>query len=419
VSFRGKFHTFYAFIALRWFRLTSAIWMLYLLHSGWVLWEVGVAEGVFHVVGFVAGLPTGAYADRVGRRRSLIIGLILAVIAGLGLFALAPVSVPGAMAAMGLSSLSWSFISGADYALLYDLVEEAPVQAGAFQQALSGMNVVALVSGSAAAVLGGWLATHWGWIWAYGFGATAEGLAIPLVFLLPSGKAGSGVSHQPPLMRSLVDTLRDAAGAVRASPGLSALILFGAGLGVVATSNHLYAQTTLVLKRESVVAATAVIALQGLLAALSSALSQRVPGPSGGGARVLRLGSLVLAAVVAGIGAANGWLTVLLLAASGFVDGGLDVLYVAELGGRSPDAVRATVLSAPDTLFSLGMICCFPLEGWAMGQWGLPPVYLGLGILLAVATILLMRHETRWRVAWSRSRTACTPPAPKPQGRMP
>ncbi len=63
---RRNVSVFYLFTGLRWFRLTGAIWMLYLLHVGWMLWQVGAAEGFFHVVGFLAAVPTGVYAGWAG-----------------------------------------------------------------------------------------------------------------------------------------------------------------------------------------------------------------------------------------------------------------------------------------------------------------------------------------------------------------
>ncbi len=391
---RRSVSAFYLFTGLRWFRLTGAIWMLYLLHVGWMLWQVGAAEGFFHVVGFLAAVPTGVYADRMGRRRSLVVGLIIAVIAGLAIYLTAPVSVLAGIGAMGLSSLSWSFIGGADQALLYDLTRSRPDARRAYRNVLARVNALSLLSGAAAAVAGGWLAVHWGWAWPYVLAAGAEALAIPCVLLLPEPRREPTPAAAFTAGGTWMDTLRTTKSAVRRLPGVLALVVFGAVLGVVATSNHLYAQTTLSVKGETIVAVTAIIAVGGLLAALGSLLSRHLPpGPVSSGA--LRRGTLVLAALVAAVGVLPAAQSVGAFMASGLLDGGVDVLYVAELSQASPDVLRATVLSAPDMLFSLGMIVCFPAEGWAMQRYGPQAAYLALGVTLAAAALWLVRHASR------------------------
>lgn len=397
MSIRRALATFYVFIGLRWFRLTGAIWILYLVHVGWPLWQVGIAEGIFHVVGFLSALPTGAYADRMGRRRSLIVGLLIAVVSGPMTFFMAPVSRVGGMAAMGLSSLSWSFISGADHALLYDLAKGLPDPDRVFARILGRADAVALVSGAVAAVLGGLMAVHWGWQWPYFLAAAAEALAIPAVLALPKRIEARIHGMDPkPGFHTVLSTLREIRDLTQTKASFLGLILFGAVLGVVATSNHLYAQTTLVTKGETVVAASVTIAVGGLLAALASTLSHRLP-TGRGTASLLRLGATLLALALVGVGSSLGVWAALAFWASGFVDGGLDILYVTELSRSSPDALRATVLSAPDTLFSLGMILCFSAEGWAMTRFGLPPVYAGLAVLLVLATTLTLRQDHRTR----------------------
>ena len=73
------------------------------------------------------------------------------------------------------------------------------------------------------------------------------------------------------------------------------------------------------------------------------------------------------------------------------VDGTLDPVYEALLNRLAPEDQRATILSLPSTVFSLGMMILFPLAGWAMGAHHLKAVYelIGLGLdLFAVGFAL-------------------------------
>src|SRR5712691_7888880 len=78
--------------------------------------ELGLALTVASVVGVAAQLPVGYLVDRVGSRRMLVLGLLLAGFAYLG-FGLAP-SYSSLLLAMVFVGLANSFFHPADYALL-------------------------------------------------------------------------------------------------------------------------------------------------------------------------------------------------------------------------------------------------------------------------------------------------------------
>src|SRR5216683_6407603 len=78
--------------------------------------ELGLALTVASVVGVAAQLPVGYLVDRVGSRRMLVLGLLLAGLAYLG-FGLAP-SYSSLLLAMVFVGLANSVFHPADYALL-------------------------------------------------------------------------------------------------------------------------------------------------------------------------------------------------------------------------------------------------------------------------------------------------------------
>ncbi len=96
---------FYAYSALRWLQLTASLWLLYLIHLGWPLWQVGLAEVAFHLTSLATNLPTGSFADRYGRRTALRIGLAIAATAPLAMILLAPLSFAAGVAAMAYHAL--------------------------------------------------------------------------------------------------------------------------------------------------------------------------------------------------------------------------------------------------------------------------------------------------------------------------
>jgi len=99
-------------------RITDAVWVVFLISRGFTLWQVGLAEGIFHIISLLCEIPSGMAADLIGRRRSLAVAGLCGTISALlmacstGFF--------GVCLSMAFSALACNFISGSDEALLYD-----------------------------------------------------------------------------------------------------------------------------------------------------------------------------------------------------------------------------------------------------------------------------------------------------------
>src|SRR5438067_9060463 len=116
--------------------------------------ELGLALTVASVVGVAAQLPVGYLVDRVGSRRMLVLGLLLAGLAYLG-FGLAP-SYSSLLMAMVYVGLANSVFHPADYALLSAKV--APPRlgrafsihtfAGFLGNAVAPVTMIALAAGA-------------------------------------------------------------------------------------------------------------------------------------------------------------------------------------------------------------------------------------------------------------------------------
>ena len=103
-------------------RITDAVWVALLAARGFSLWQIGLAESVYHIVSLLCEVPSGMAADLLGRRKTLVTGGILAVLSSL-LMAFAP-SFFLICTAMGLNALSNTMFSGTDAALTYDSLKQ-------------------------------------------------------------------------------------------------------------------------------------------------------------------------------------------------------------------------------------------------------------------------------------------------------
>ena len=117
--FRRNIRVYYLFMASTGFMLFLPVWIIYLMDGrGLSLTEVGIFESFFWLTVIIAEVPTGAIADRFGRRISLALGAIMFAISTL-IFALAGdfSLLLGSYLVMGIGM---TLYSGAGDALLYD-----------------------------------------------------------------------------------------------------------------------------------------------------------------------------------------------------------------------------------------------------------------------------------------------------------
>lgn len=56
--------------------IAGAAWVLLLVSRGFSLVQVGIAETVFHAVSIICEIPSGMFADVIGRKKSLLLSCV-------------------------------------------------------------------------------------------------------------------------------------------------------------------------------------------------------------------------------------------------------------------------------------------------------------------------------------------------------
>lgn len=368
----------------------SAIWILYLQSRGLSLTEIGLAEAAFHLAPVLLELPSGSFADLVGRRWSLALGSAL-VAASTAVLWMAD-SLPLAMLALFLHGASFSFRSGANQAFLYDaLGDRQSSYAGIFGRLLGASYLVA----AAAA----WL------------GATLSDLSYNLPFALTIGAALGGVwlavgLNEPPRKRgeagrsgSVLSHLGAARGALRARPTVAAMLVFSGGFWAVIAISGLYLQAAFSDRGLSNSLVGAVVGAMLVMDALGALLA----GPA---SRLGRFSTqiVILAAIsgfaLAGTAAGALWFALTAFLLSRFASGLIEPLLFAWFNHQLPSDQRATLLSIESWLFSLTMIFAFPLAGRLAETRGWGTLYLVCGVVtVAMALVVLVGVVLRRRLA--------------------
>jgi MFS family permease len=104
--------------ALRWYLIVMPIIVLFWQENGLSLKEIFILQAIFSLAIVLFEIPSGYFADLVGRKKSIIIGSTLGFIA-IAMYAFS-YSFFSFMVAEIIAALGSSFISGADSALIYD-----------------------------------------------------------------------------------------------------------------------------------------------------------------------------------------------------------------------------------------------------------------------------------------------------------
>src|SRR5712692_9070433 len=100
-------------------QLWLPIWVLYLQEErGLTLAQITALDAPFWLINVLAQVPTGAFADRYGRKRAMLAGCVVLSAAYL-MFGLAS-SYTLLLVSYALWAVGMAFGSGADLALLYD-----------------------------------------------------------------------------------------------------------------------------------------------------------------------------------------------------------------------------------------------------------------------------------------------------------
>jgi MFS family permease len=119
---RRSLRLFYVFRLLATSYLYVPIFMLFQQERGLSFFERLALGGLYSLVVVLVEVPTGVFADRIGRRRSMLIGALMMVAScliatqayGFGMFAVA----------ISLGAMSMALCSGADSAYLFDFLLE-------------------------------------------------------------------------------------------------------------------------------------------------------------------------------------------------------------------------------------------------------------------------------------------------------
>lgn len=368
-------------------RITDAVWVALLAARGFSLWEIGLAESVFHVVSLLCEVPSGMAADLLGRKKTLLSGGVCMVLQSL-LMAFAS-DLFTICFAMGLNALAMTMFSGTSTALLYDSLKQEGCEEKYIQVSANGSQISMLANaiGSMASILNQFL----GYAGFYLLNAAFEGasalanmlLAEPIV---TESQASREKHALPEQFRQLV---QDSLHVLHTCPMAVKLIASSALISVPSYLTKMFLQQRLVELGWPTELLFLPLLLGGLACVAGTEIGRRVRCRSM--RRLYTACALLCGVGTLLVGAAPAWGGILGMM---LVQGVLEVYLLHEsqkLNDAIPSDQRATLISVDGMAYSLLMIPASPLVGAvgdAFGQAGTGLALLGGVIVLSGVALL-------------------------------
>ena len=364
-------------------RITDAVWVALLAARGFSLWEIGLAESVYHIVSLFCEVPSGMAADLLGRRKTLLSGGVLTVTCNL-LMAFAP-NLFTICLAMGLNALAMTMFSGTFTALVYDSLktegrEDEYIQVSANS---SQISMLANAIGSLASLLKRFLGFAGFYLLSAAFeGVSTAALALMEEPIVTKAQASRGRQTLRALPGQFTKLARNSLNILRTTPLAAKLIVSSAVVSVPSYLTKMFLQQRLIELGWPTELLFLPLLLGGAACVLGAEVGRRVRFRSM--RRFYSVCALLcgVGTLLVGLAPAWGGLFGMML-----VQGTLEVYLLHEsqkLNDAIPSDQRATLISVDSMAYSLLMIPASPLVGAlgdAFGQAGAGLAALGAAIL--------------------------------------
>lgn len=380
-------YTFDFFFSLR---ITDAVWVALLAARGFSLWEIGLAESVFHIVSLLCEVPSGMAADLLGRKKTLVSGGVCMVLQSL-LMAFAS-DLFTICFAMGLNALAMTMFSGTTTALLYDSLKQEGCEEKYIQVSANSSQISMLANaiGSLASLLKRFLGFAGFYLLSAAFeGVSTAALALMEEPIVTKAQASRGKQTLRALPGQFTKLARNSLSILRTTPLAAKLIVSSAVVSVPSYLTKMFLQQRLVELGWPTELLFLPLLLGGLACVAGTEVGRRMRCRSM--RRLYSACALLCGVGTLLVGAAPAWGGILGMM---LVQGVLEVYLLHEsqkLNDAIPSDQRATLISVDGMAYSLLMIPASPLVGAvgdAFGQAGAGLALLGGAIVLSGVALL-------------------------------
>lgn len=355
--------------------MQSSIWVLYLAYCGLNLAEIGLLEGIYHATSMICEIPSGAVADLLGRKRSMVLSRIcIALSCMIMLFA---DSFWGFALSFIIQAWGNNFNSGSEEALVYDSMKVLG-QEEQYMGVYGRLNVVIEVSQGIATVAGGILAEY-SWVWCYSACVIIAVLALLPVALMTEAPYTSA-EKRAGIREKVAAHFRACAAVLKSDRRIAGIIVYYSMVFAAETLLFFYSQQYYAQQGYSKIQISLILLIVSAVSCAGAVLSDKI---------FRKLGDKTALAATLGIGAGllcygfqNLVIAVIAFSIAGFCNSVLYPVHSELLNRLIPSEQRATLISVDSMFFSISMLLMFPLAGVMADRWGLTSVFVGIGLVI-------------------------------------
>ena len=362
--------------------MQSCIWVLYLTYCNMTLLQIGLLEGIYHITSMICEIPSGAWADLVGRKRSMLISRVCITISCI--IMLFSRNFWGFALSFIIQALGNAFTSGSEEALVYDSLKCIDKEDD-FIKVNGRLNVLIEVSQAIATVVGGVLAEY-SYVWCYAACVVIALLSlVPVVFMT-----------EPPILEERTEQLTGMAlvknhfkvsyQVLNNDVRIMKIIVFYSLIFASHALLFFYSQQYFYDSGYNKIQISIVFLFAGIISCLGALASDYLYQKLD--VKIAFLSAVVIALTMVCYGFNIPILAVVVFIISNFFNA---VLYPVEsecLNRLIPSEQRATLISINSMFFSIMMIVMFPIAGMLADVWNLPIVLMGIGLVVLCFTLI-------------------------------
>lgn len=373
----------YSFLAN--LNMSSSIWVLYLAYRGMNLAQVGILEGIFHVTSVICEIPSGAAADLLGRKKSMIAGRIcLALSCIIMLFSN---HFSGFAAAFVMQAWGYNFNSGSEEALVYDSMKLCGKESQ-YLKVSGRLNVLIEIAQAAATVMGGILAEY-SYIWCYAASCVIALLClVPAFMMTEPEKEHNSQAAQKGIIKSTAGHFKTSWKILRSDKAIRKVLFSFSAVFAVYTVLFFYSQQYFYDLGLNKIQISLIMLAAGVSSCLGAFGSQKIYGLLKN--KTIYAATFVIGLCLIGFRIRCLSLSVVLFMGAALANALLYPVQSISLNSLIPSEQRATIISVDSLLFSLTMVLLFPAAGAFASRWGLYRVFEILGLLILCMAGLLL-----------------------------
>ncbi len=388
--------------------MSNSIWVLYLAFKGMNLLQIGLLEGIFHATSVVFEVPSGAVADLLGRKKTILTGRLLMAVSCIVMV----LSGHFWQFAAGfiIQALSYNFNSGAEEALVFDSLKFIGKEDKYL--IINGRINFLIEAAQGISTLVGGIIAEYSYLWCYLVCTLIAVLSVLPVLLMKEPPAEDSIGKRSPDKNSTegkADLLEEP-DVLSHAMNLQVKEHFTASFLII-KSNHklltIIASYSLIFTVYCVmlfysqqffndlglnkIQISFIMLASGIFSCVGALTSDWLFKISKDWIEFLAAAFIATALVVFGMNELYPAVAALCLAS--FFNASLYPIQSTKLNHMIPTKQRATLLSLNSLSFSVMMIILFPASGALADVIELPKVFFGIGIAgVLLAVLLQMVH---------------------------